>query len=97
MTVVGDTGIEPVTSTVSMPIHVVDRCFAVMRRSSDQRGYARQSVVLVARATASADFLLTAACRSVPVVGQLRDLVPPTETSRAWAKRTRCGTWFRAG
>jgi hypothetical protein len=83
-----------VTSTVSTPIRVVDRCYAVVRRFADQRGRARQSVVLVVRAAAFADFLLTAASLSVLVVGQLWDLVPPAGTSCAWAKRTRRGTWF---
>jgi len=61
---VGDTGIEPVTSTVSTPIRLVDRGCGVMQRSSDQGGRARWSVALMAWATASADFLLTASVSS---------------------------------
>jgi hypothetical protein len=93
---VGDTGIEPVTSTVSTPIGVVDRDCGVLPRSSDRGGRARRSVVLVAWATASADFLLTAPRRPVPLLCS-HGLVALWRRLAARVAWTRCGTWCRAG
>jgi hypothetical protein len=65
---VGDTGIEPVASTVSTPFRRVDRGCWVPYGPLDQRGRTRRFVGLLTRVTASADFLLTAlvsGCASV--------------------------------